>query len=116
MKGRHKPKTNIARRLRRSQTPAEKLLWNRVRNRKFFGFKIRRQVPIGPFIADFLCVERRLIIEIDGDSHYQYGAQKRDMEREAYLRAQGFAIVRFGEKQTIESVDFVLQVLAEKLQ
>lgn len=110
-----KPKTKFARVLRKNQTPAEKILWNKIRNKKFQGFKMRRQVPVGPYIADFMCVEKLLIIEIDGDSHYEPGAKERDSKREEYLRSQGFRVVRFGGKQTVESVDSVLRILGEKL-
>lgn len=99
------PKTAFAQKLRKDMTPGEKVLWKRVRRKKFYGLKFRRQVPIGPYIVDFLCVEKKLIIEIDGDSHYEPGAQERDGKREAYLRAQGFNVLRVGNRQTAEDID-----------
>src|SRR6266540_279244 len=65
-----KNKIDFARVLRRyRQTTSESRLWTQLRNRKLKGLKFRRQVPVGPFVADFLCVQARLIIELDGDSH-----------------------------------------------
>src|SRR5256885_1095580 len=58
-----------ARRLRRNETEAENILWQQLRNRKLEGLKFRRQFPIGPFFADFCCLERKLIVEVDGGQH-----------------------------------------------
>lgn len=57
-----KPKTTFARDLRKDQTPGEKVLWGKIRERRFHGFKFRRQVPIGPYIVDFLCIAKKLIL------------------------------------------------------
>lgn len=103
-----KSKVTFARGLRKDQTPGEKVLWRKIRERRFHGFKFRRQVPIGPYIVDFLCTEKMVVIEIDGDSHYEPGAQERDEQRETYLRAQGFDVLRFGNRQTIQELDAVL--------
>lgn len=110
-----KPKVLFARHLRRDQTPGEKVLWKKLRAKRFHGFKFRRQVPLGPYIVDFLCTEKKLIIEIDGDSHYESGAKMHDAERETYLRAQGFDVLRFGNRQTCESIDGVLTALGRVL-
>jgi len=83
--------------------------------RRFHGFKFRRQVPLGPYIIDFLCVEKNLIIEIDGDSHYEQGAQERDEKREAYLRAQGFDVLRVGNRKVVQELDTVLAKLGQAL-
>lgn len=107
-RNRHKPKTTFARHLRQNQTLGELVLWKKIRNKKFHGLKFRRQVPIGPYIADFLCVEKKLIIEIDGDSHFQIGAKERDDKREAYIRAEGFEVLRFSNNLAVESVDSIL--------
>lgn len=101
-------KTAFARELRKDLTPGEKALWKNIRKKKFHGLKFRRQVPIGPYVVDFLCVGKKLIIEIDGDSHYEPGAQERDAKREAYLRAQGFDVLRVGNRQTVQEVEAVL--------
>ena len=115
LKNTHRPKVQFARRLRRDETPGEKILWNKLKSKRFYEFKFRRQVPIGPYIVDFLCVEKRCIIEIDGDSHYESGAQERDEVREKYLREQGFTVLRFGNAHTCASVDAVLSTIATAL-
>ena len=79
-----------ARRMRKDMTAAERALWDALRNRRFMGLKIRRQVPVGPFIADFYCADHRLVIEDDGCGH---GAQ-RDLDRDHWLGKKGFRILR----------------------
>ena len=91
------------------------MLWRNIRDRRFHGCKFRRQVPIGPYIVDFLCVEKQLIIEVDGDSHYEPGAQEHDERREEYLRMQGFRVVRVGNRQTMQALDGVLAQLRQML-
>jgi adenine-specific DNA-methyltransferase len=86
----------------------EKFLWRKLRSRRFHDMKFRRQVPIGPYVVDFLCVGKKLIIEIDGDSHYEPGAQERDQKREMYLRIQGFTVLRIGNRQTVDEIEAVL--------
>ena len=110
-----KPKITFARHLRQDRTPGEKVLWRKIRERRFHGLKFRRQVPIGPYIVDFLCVEKNLIIEIDGDSHYGQGAQERDAKREAYLQVQGFDILRVGNRQVTQELDTVIAKLGQVL-
>jgi very-short-patch-repair endonuclease len=110
-----RPKTKFARQLRIHQTPGEKILWEKIRAQRFHRLKFRRQVPLGPYIVDFVCVERKLIIEIDGDSHYESGAWERDEKREEYLRKQGFEIIRFGNMQTVQDIDAVLAKLRQVL-
>lgn len=110
-----KPKIEFARTLRKDLTPGEKVLWKNMRQKKFHGLKFRRQVPIGPYIVDFLCVEKKLIIEIDGDSHYEPGAQERDAKREAYLHSHGFHVLRVGNRQTIQELENVLTMIARVL-
>lgn len=77
----------LARELRRRQTPAEQLLWQLLRNRQLGGFKFRRQHPIGTFIADFFCDDARLIIEVDGAVHQEATQQQLDHQREEILLA-----------------------------
>ncbi len=77
---------------RRAPTRAELRLWRLLRDRRLNGLKFRRQVPIGPYIVDFLCVSARLIVEADGSQH---GQSIRDERRDAYLARQGWAVVRF---------------------
>lgn len=100
-----------AKSLRQDQTPGEKMLWMKLRAQRFHGYKFRRQVPVGPYIVDFLCVEENLIIEIDGSSHWEPGAQERDRDREAYLQSLGFRILRFTNLETVQSLATVLERL-----
>ena len=102
--------------MRKDPTPGEKILWKNIRKKKFHGLKFRRQVPIGRYVVDFLCVEKKLIIEIDGDAHYEPGAKERDGAREAYLRTQGFGILRVGNRQTVQELETVLTMIARVLE
>ena len=88
-----------ARRLRQDMTPAEKILWAALRRRQIDGLRFRRQHPIGRFIADFCCVERQLIIEVDGEIHRSQQAD--DQERQAILEMQGYRVLRF-QNQEVE--------------
>ncbi|MDE2267794.1 MAG: DUF559 domain-containing protein [Betaproteobacteria bacterium] len=86
-----------ARTLRREQTPQEQALWQQLRGKRFGGFKFRRQQPLGRYIADFVCFEKRLIVELDGGQHAQQ--QEYDAARDAWLREQGFRVLRFWNSQ-----------------
>jgi len=77
--------------MRHQPTEAERTLWRLLRNRRFASFKFRRQVPIAPYIVDFLCFSARLIVEVDGSQHAQSGG---DVTRDAFLRSQGFRLLR----------------------
>lgn len=104
-----------ARRLRREQTDAETLLWSQLRNRRLAGEKFRRQHPIEPYIVDFICLSRRLIIELDGGQH----AEKRktyDRKRDDYLRARGFRVLRFWNNEVYEDLDGILGRIQRELE
>jgi very-short-patch-repair endonuclease len=88
-----------ARQLRRHQTDAEKKLWLHLRNRHLGGFKFRRQVPFGPYIADFCCLEARLIIELDGGYHRTI--TDRDSNRTEALAQIGYRVVRFTNDEVL---------------
>src|SRR5262245_48076932 len=87
-------KTRFARRMRRNMTPAERLLWWRLR-RVSEGWKFRRQAPVGPFVLDFSCIEARLAIEIDGATHGTSEEIAYDESRTRYLERNGWRVVRF---------------------
>jgi adenine-specific DNA-methyltransferase len=87
------PEKDAARELRRMQTDAEGALWNVLRDRQVLNLKFRRQHPIGNYIADFCCIEKALIIELDGSQHLERVAQ--DEERTTWLTAHGFEVLRF---------------------
>jgi very-short-patch-repair endonuclease len=101
---------DVARKLRRTLTDAERKLWSLLRNRKLSGLKFRRQVPLGPYVADFLSFEARLIIEADGSQHSAVNA---DMERNAWFKLQGFRIARFWNNEILTTPEGVLQRVVE---
>jgi len=84
--------TPKARRLRREETDAERKLWSELRNRRLGGYKFTRQVPLGPYIVDFLCRPRRLVIELDGDQH---AWSDTDDIRTGFLNRNGYSVLRF---------------------
>jgi very-short-patch-repair endonuclease len=88
---------NRARELRKNQTDAEQKIWNHLRLRQMEGYKFRRQQPIGKYIVDFVCLEKRLIIEVDGGQHDDQGSY--DAKRDSWLSSQGFRILRFWNNQ-----------------
>ncbi|HTM76829.1 MAG TPA: DUF559 domain-containing protein, partial [Devosia sp.] len=83
--------TGFAKAMRHNPTEAERVLWLLLRNRRLAAFKFRRQVPMGPYIADFLCFEARLIVEADGSQHLD---SSRDIARDAELERRGFHLLR----------------------
>ena len=101
-----------AQRLRRETTDAERKLWSVLRNRDLEGAKFRRQQPIGPFIADFVCQEHRLIIEADGGQHTDSLV---DGRRTAFLKGKGYRVLRFWNNDILNNLDGVTEVIANAL-
>ena len=99
--------------LRVDQTDAEARLWNRLRDRRLAGAKFCRQYPTGPYIVDFCCVERRLIVEVDGGQHSE--ADSGDERRSAYLASFGFKVLRFWNTDVLSNIESVLGQIAEYL-
>lgn len=102
-----KEKTDFARQLRRNMTEAETILWRSLRN-SALGMKFRRQVPVGRFVADFLCVEHRLIVELDGRPHEDDAQKAHDAARDAWLVAHGYRVLRFNNDLVIGGGDIVV--------
>ena len=102
-------KRDLARALRRSGTGVEQMLWRRLRDRRLARLKFRRQVPIGPYVADFACAELRLVVELDGGQH----SNARDARRDAFLMAQGWRILRFWNNEAAENPEGVLLAICE---
>ena len=98
--------------LRRTQTPAEGLLWHFLRNKQLGGYKFRRQQPIGPYIADFACLSRKLLVELDGGHHVK---KRDDGKREALLRGQGYRVLRFWNRDVVDNCFGVLERIYEEL-
>ncbi|OAQ20236.1 endonuclease domain-containing protein [Thermosulfurimonas dismutans] len=90
-----------ARRLRRELTPAERKLWAFLRKRQFLGIKFHRQLPIGRYIVDFVAFNPKVVIDIDGDSHYTPLARKNDEKRDRYLVSLGFRVFRFTNSEVL---------------
>ena len=99
--------------LRKNQTPAETALWNVLRNRKFHGFKFLRQHCLFCYILDFVCIEKKVIIELDGKGHLDQ--QEYDRTRDDYLCSVGFKTLRFWNHQIFQERDKVLQKIYENL-
>lgn len=95
-----------ARSLRRDMPPAERAVWALLRARGLGGWKFRRQVPIGPYIVDFLCKERRLVLEIDGLTHD--ARVEHDRKRDAFIRAQGYRVVRLCNDNVYDNLEGVM--------
>ncbi|MGH6892911.1 MAG: endonuclease domain-containing protein [Dongiaceae bacterium] len=101
-----------ARTLRKTMTDAERALWRLLRERQIEGMRFRRQVPIDHYIADFTCLEARLIIEVDGGQHSELDA---DRKRDAYLRSQGFRVLRFWNNDVLANREGVFRAITEAL-
>jgi very-short-patch-repair endonuclease len=94
-----------ARRLRRDQTQSEARLWEALRGGRLEGWKWRRQVPVGPFVVDFLCLEAAVVVELDGGVHAERA--QRDARRDAWLRARGLQVLRFWNREVDADLDRV---------
>ncbi|WP_420559310.1 endonuclease domain-containing protein [Tepidicaulis sp.] len=105
--------TAKARALRRNLTDAERLLWRHLRSRQLEGAKFRRQFPVGSFVADFVCLEARLVVELDGGQHAFQAA--RDKARTHFLLARGFRVIRFWNHEVLGNIGGVLQQIAAEL-
>ena len=99
---------DFAKALRQSMTDAERLLWNHLRGHRLSGQKFRRQQPIGPYIVDFVHFGSRLIVECDGGQHND---SPRDRRRDAWLRQQGFAVMRFWNHEIMNETESVLSAI-----
>src|SRR5438445_13032013 len=103
----------FARQMRREPTPAEKVMWRLLRNRRLAGLKFRRQHPLGRYIADFYSADAALVIELDGDSHATEEGIEHDRVRHAYLRGLDVEVIRFWNSQLAENADGILECVFE---
>ncbi|MDX7875860.1 endonuclease domain-containing protein [Aeromonas veronii] len=101
----------VAKRLRRDATLAEQKLWQQLRNRRLAGVKFRRQMPIGPYVVDFISLEQGLVIEVDGSQHDEQAARKHDETRTAYLNQQGFRVIRVWNNDVLSRLNAVLDFI-----
>jgi very-short-patch-repair endonuclease len=100
-----------AQKLRQRQTDAERLLWSQLRARRLDGLKWRRQVPVGNRVADFLCIDARLIVELDGGHHAEQDAT--DALRTAELEQDRFVVIRFWNHEVMQHMNMVLDTILE---
>jgi very-short-patch-repair endonuclease len=98
-----------AKKLRANTTPHERALWRALKELPIEGTHFRRQAPIGPYIVDFLCPAKRLIIELDGGHHNDDTTAKRDSERQAWLEQEGYRVIRFWNSDVTRDLNAVLE-------
>ncbi len=108
----HKSTTlNQAKMLRKNMTEQEKVLWNILRNNRFYGLKFRRQVPIGNYVADFVCEIHNVIIELDGGQHNEPENIEKDKQRTTFLESKGYKVLRFWNNDVDNNLDDVCEVI-----
>jgi very-short-patch-repair endonuclease len=105
-----------ARSLRRESTRAEQIIWAAVRAHRLRGASFRRQVPIGSYIADFVCHAAKLVIEIDGGQHFETENLKKDARRDAFLRSKGFHVLRVTNHEVMTNRSGVLTIILAALE
>lgn len=111
MRGRAHKK--ISRSLRRNQTDAEKKLWNHLRSGGFLGLKFRRQLPLGPYVVDFCCLEKKLIVELDGGQHLD--GRRKDDERTGLLEREGFQVIRIWDHEVLSNIEGSLETIRKRI-
>lgn len=102
----------FSKQLRQNSTDAERKLWSCLRNSQLEGFKFRRQAPIGKYIVDFVCLEKCLIVEVDGGQHAE---NIKDKERDSWLESEGYKVIRFWNKEVLAETNGVLEVIRKTL-
>ena len=94
---------------RQHNVPAEKILWAEVRHRSLGGFKFRRQHPLGRFVTDFACVERKVVVELDGESHLD--RTQEDQQRTKWLESEGWLVIRFWNNEIYDELEEVKEAI-----
>jgi len=102
-----------SRQLRNNSTLSEVLMWNQLKGKKVRGYQFMRQKPVGHYIVDFFCFKLRLVIEIDGDSHF--GREQNDSERTVYLESHGLTVLRFIDSDVKKNLEGVLRILNDHI-
>ena len=96
-------------------TDAERKLWVRLRRRQIDGYRFRRQVPIGGYIVDFVCLAERLVVEIDGGQHKEDEGQAQDAQRTRWLQSKGYRVLRFWNSSVLTQTHVVLETIFSAL-
>ena len=107
---------NNAKQMRSNMTKEEVKLWNILRAKRFYGYKFKRQVLIGNYIVDFLCLEKMLIIEIDGGQHNANENKQNDELRTIYLTEKGYRVIRFWNNEVWDNIEGVCSVIKTELE
>ena len=105
----------FAKNMRSNMTREEFIIWQKVRAKRFFGYKFKRQVLIGDYIVDFLCPEKKLIIEIDGGQHNVADNNNKDNIRTQYFENNGYRVIRFWNNEVSNNIDGVCEVIKRNL-
>ena len=105
-------KRDRARELRKDMTPAERRLWTILQGRQLEGYRFRRQCPVGPYIADFACLEANLLLEVDGGQHMDAVV---DVRRDTFLRREGFHVLRFWNNEVMTNLEGVRALVVSRL-
>jgi very-short-patch-repair endonuclease len=116
MRGHQPWKANRAQALRSTQPACDDILWRALRDRRLGGFKFVRQMPIGPYFADFACRGCRVIVEVDGATHSTEDEMRADRERGAYLAQSGYRLLRVNNTEVTQNLDGVLHSILTLLQ
>jgi len=106
----------FARNLRSNMTDAEQLLWSKLRRKQILGVQFYRQKPLVHYIVDFYCAAANLIIELDGSQHFEPDHQTSDAERDRVLESMGLMVLRFDNRQVMQELDAVMQVIFEAVE
>ena len=103
--------THFAKNLRKQSTDTERVVWKHLRAKNFKGLKFRRQQPVGKYIVDFVCFEKKIIIELDGGQHAMLSENQKDVERDKWFEAQGYIVLRFWDNEVLMNTQEVLEVI-----
>jgi very-short-patch-repair endonuclease len=101
----------LAKNLRKRATDTERLVWKHLRAKHFKGLKFRRQQSIGKYIVDFVCLEKKIIIELDGGQHAMLSEKQKDIERDKWFEAQGYRVLRFWDDEVLMNTRGMLEVI-----
>jgi very-short-patch-repair endonuclease len=106
---------NFSRQLRSNMTDAERLLWSKIRLRQLNNLQFYRQKIVGNYIADFLCYQAKIVIEVDGSQHLTTAGQNADLKRDQYFRQQGYRVLRFTDLDVLVNINGVVESILETI-